>query len=94
MSRLTLGGRKRAGGKVYERLRQSEKENENGDEEKDDLRQTVTESYDSSSYTPKYTFFEKSYCVMNSFLESENSLLLAVVSAERNLAGRSFYTNI
>ena len=72
MSRLTLGGRKRAGGKVYERLRQSEKENENGDEEKDDLRQTVTESYDSSSYTPKYTFFEKSYCVMNSFLESEN----------------------
>ena len=95
MSRLTLGGRKRAGGKVHERLRQSEKENANGDEEKDDLRQTVTESYDSSSYTPKYTyFFWKILLVMNTFLESENSLLLAVVSAEQNLAGRSFCTNI
>ena len=39
-------------------------------------------------------FFEKSYCVMNSYLESENSLLLAVVTAERNLAGRSFCVNI
>ena len=64
MSRLTLGGRKRAGGKVHERLRQSEKENENGDEEKDDLRQTVTESYDSSSFTPKYTYYLKNLIVL------------------------------
>ena len=62
MSRLTLGGRKR--GKLHERLRQSEKENENGDEEKDDLRQTVTVSYDSSSYTPKYTYFLKNLIVL------------------------------
>ena len=64
MSRLTLGGRKRAGGKVHERLRQSEKENDNGDEEKDDLRQAVTESYDSSSFTPKYTYFLKNLIVL------------------------------
>ena len=41
-----------------------------------------------------YLFFEKSYCVMNTFLESENSLLSAAASAERNLAGKSFCTNI
>ena len=55
MSRLTLGGRKRAGGKVHECLRQ---------EEKDDLQQAVTESYDSSSFTPKYTYFLKNLIVL------------------------------
>ena len=57
MSRLTLGGRKLAGERVFGSLRKSEKENENGNKEKDDLRQTVTESHAHSSYTPKYTYF-------------------------------------
>ena len=64
MSRLTLRGRKRAGGNVHERLRQSEEEKEKRDKEKDDLRQTLTESYDRSSYTPKYTYFLKNLIVL------------------------------
>ena len=55
MSRLTLGGRKRAGGKVLEHRRQSEKEHENVDTQREDLQQTVDENHDRSSYAPRYT---------------------------------------
>ena len=57
MSRLTLGGRKRAGGKVLEQRRQSEEEHENADTQRDDFRQTVDQNHDRSSYAPKYTYF-------------------------------------
>ena len=55
MSRLTLGGRKRAGGKVHERLKQSEEKNENVDMHIEDLQQTGDESRNRSSHTHKYT---------------------------------------
>ena len=45
MSRLTLGGRKRAGGKVLEKRRQSEEEHENVDTQIEDLRRSVDESH-------------------------------------------------
>ena len=54
MSRLTLGGRKRAGGRVFGSLRKSDKENENGNKEKDAH----------LSYTPKYTYFVKNLIVL------------------------------
>ena len=59
MSRLTLGGRKRAGGKVLEQRRQSEEEHENADTQRDDFRQTVDQNHNGSSYAPKYTYFLK-----------------------------------
>ena len=61
MSRLTLGGRKRAGGKVLEQRRQSEHEHEheNSDTQREDLRQTVDQNHNRSSYAPKYTYFLK-----------------------------------
>ena len=59
MSRLTLGGKKRAGGKVLEHRRQSEKEHENVDTQIEDLRQTVDEKHDRSSDAPNYTYFLK-----------------------------------
>ena len=64
MSRLTLGGRKRAGGKVLEHRRQSEKEHENVDTQREDLRQTADENHDHSSCAPKYTYFLK-YLIMS-----------------------------
>ena len=64
MSRLTLGGRKRAGGKVHERLRQSEKENEHGNTQLEDLQRTLNESQYHTSYTPKYTYFLKNLIVL------------------------------
>jgi hypothetical protein len=64
MSRLTLGGRKRAGGKVLEHRRQSEKEHENVDTQREDLQQTVNENHDRSSYAPRYTYFFK-YLIMS-----------------------------
>ena len=94
MSRLTLGGRKRAGGKIHEHRRQSEHEHENVDKQREDLRRTVDEDHDRSSYAPKYTYFKKILSCHESFLESENSLLLAVASVERNLVGKSFSMNI
>ena len=94
MSRLTLGGRKRAGGKIHEHRRQSEHEHENVDKQREDLQRTVDEDHDRSSYAPKYTYFKKILSCHESFLESENSLLLAVASVERNLAGKSFCTSI
>ena len=94
MSRLTLGGRKRAGGKIHEHRRQSEHEHENVDKQREDLRRTVDEYHDRSCYAPKYTYFKKILSCHESFLESENSLLLAVASVERNLAGKSFCMNI
>ena len=48
MSRLTLGGRKRAGGKIHEHRRQSEHEHENVDKQREDLRRTVDEYHDGS----------------------------------------------
>ena len=94
MSRLTLGGRKRAGGKIHEHRRQSEHEHENVDKQREDLQRTVDEDHDRSSYAPKYTYFKKILSCHESFLESENSLLLAVASVERNLAGKSFCMSI
>ena len=90
MSRLTLGGRKRAGGKIHEHRRQSEHEHENVDKQREDLQRTVDEDHDRSSYAPKYTYFKKILSCHESFLESENSLLLAVASVER----KSFCMNI
>ena len=89
MSRLTLGGRKRT-----EHRRQSEHAHENVDKQREDLRRTVDEDHDRSRYAPKYTYFKKILSCHESFLESENSLLLAVASVERNLAGKSFCMNI
>ena len=63
MSRLTLGGRKRAGGKVLEQRRQSEEEHENVDTQREDLRRTVDEDHDRSSYAPKYTYFLKNLII-------------------------------
>ena len=92
MSRLTLGGRKRAGGKVHKHWRQSEEEHENVVTQREDLLRTVDESHDRSA--PKYTYYLKYLTVSRIFLESEHSLLLAVASVERNLAGKSYSTNI
>ena len=63
MSRLTLGGRKRAGGKVLEQRRQSEEEHENSDTQREDLRQTVDQNHNRSSYAPKYTYFLKNLII-------------------------------
>ena len=63
MSRLTLGGRKRAGGKVLEKRRQSEEEHENSDTQREDLRQTVDQNHNRSSYAPKYTYFLKNLII-------------------------------
>ena len=64
MSRLTLGGRKRAGGKVHERLKQSEEKNENVDMHIEDLQQTGDESRNRSSHTHKYTWFLKNLILL------------------------------
>ena len=63
MSRLTLGGRKRAGGKVLEQRRQSEEEHENSVTQREDLRQTVDQNHNRSSYAPKYTYFLKNLII-------------------------------
>ena len=63
MSRLTLGGRKRAGGKVLEQRRQSEEEHENSDTQREDLRQTVDQNHNRSCYAPKYTYFLKNLII-------------------------------
>ena len=68
MSRLTLGGRKRAGGKIHEHRRQSEHEHENVDKQREDLQRTVDEDHDRSSYAPKYTYFKKHKKPLNSYL--------------------------
>ena len=67
MSRLTLGGRKRAGGKVHEHRRLSEEEQENVDTQREDLLQTVDESHDRSSCAPKYTYYLKYLIVSRIF---------------------------
>ena len=59
MSRLTLGGRKRAGDKVHKHRRLSEEKQENVDTQREDLLQTVDESHDRSSCAPKYTYYLK-----------------------------------
>ena len=59
MSRLTLGGRKRAGGKVHKHRKQSEEEHENVDTQIEDLRRSVDESHAHSSPAPKYKYFLK-----------------------------------
>ena len=67
MSRLTLGGRKRAGGKVHEHRRLSEEEQENLVTQREDLVQTVDESHDRSSCAPKYTYYLKYLIVSRIF---------------------------
>ena len=67
MSRLTLGGRKRAGGKVHKHRRLSEEEQENVDTQREDLLQTVDESHDRSSCAPKYTYYLKYLIVSRIF---------------------------
>ena len=57
MSRLTLGGRKRAGGKVHKHRKQSEEEHENVDTQIEDFRRSVDESHAHSSPAPKYKYF-------------------------------------
>ena len=54
MSRLTLGGRKRAGGKVLEYRKHQEKDDEDLNKQIEDPRQTADESNDGSSIRPKY----------------------------------------
>ena len=67
MSRLTLGGRKRAGGKVHKHRRQSEEEHENVVTQREDLLRTVDESHDRSSCAPKYTYHLKYLTVSRIF---------------------------
>ena len=67
MSRLTLGGRRRAGGKVQKHRRLLEEEHENVDTQKEDLLQTVDESHDRSRRAPKYTYYLKYLIVLRIF---------------------------
>jgi formylmethanofuran dehydrogenase subunit E len=67
MSRLTLGGRRRAGGKVQKHRRLLEEEHENVDTQTEDLLQTVDESHDRSSCAPKYTYYLKYLIVLRIF---------------------------
>ena len=67
MSRLTLGGRRRAGGKVQKHRRLLEEEHENVDTQREDLLQTVDESHDRSSCAPKYTYYLKYLIVLRIF---------------------------